>query len=419
MMPDTKVETLKMVLDLSITGQVSLASQTVVTEVMSLISSLGMQAKLTIVSETGKGVEEKINKAIDGHVVKIIDRPDCNVSPKQEYSEDNSPERDGNVFVAINDSAMQKVEAIYDCENVNPLAMDHSTFSGTPMDIIGNTSRAKGHDTLARDSDSDDLRFDGNEDVEGTNEDIGEKQVDLVDLTLTTEPEYLVPSKGSNVSPAKQKIKCLLCGQLFTTKSQLMRHMSRTHYTKQLMSLFGSDTSQCPVCNYRFPSNCQLNKTGHLGATHNKILVVAHPTVKAQLDSLQSSDDLPKKEKHGTISKIERGHKKKRPAICIICPICSASFDTPTHLRRHLCRIHFKEEIFHEANVTDDCLKCPACGRTVNKRLKGSIGEMAVHLGTYSHGYLDKVLPKNVKAALEDMEGRKKGNSRRRIKEIY
>ncbi len=502
LMPDTKVATLKLVLDLSMTGQVVLASKTSMTEVMSVVSSLGMQARLSIDAEKEDGFNEIMEETTDEHVVKIFDKSDHKVSAglsaRKEHSENTSE-----VFVAIQDYCSGEVEVKHNVEDVNPLAMDHSdVLSDVSMDITENSR------------DSDVIEIYASEDPEGTNEDAEEELVGLIGPSSAAQRKQLVPFKRPKVSSEKlKKIKCPLCDCLCATYYRLLRHLSRSHYTKQLLTLFGSDRAKCPVCKHTASKN-YTQMAVHLGATHEKVLMFVQQAVKAQLDSLRSSGQSQeinkrawdkcreyfqtKQDKHpccanftnspqelrfhfasvhcsddlvsafgeensqcnycrigrGCVAKdkdqiilhmvsshplliykfmpdyeasllhhcfqkgkmIKKYKVKRRQQInekdsgktqstdCLICPLCNSLFGQVDHLRRHLCRIHFREEIFHEANVKKGSVKCPDCGHTIRRR---DLGELATHLGSNSHGYLDKILPSNIKAALKSMEEKK------------
>ncbi len=85
--------------------------------------------------------------------------------------------------------------------------------------------------------------------------------------------------------------------------------------------------------------------------------------------------------------------------------MCKFDFDSPSAMKKHLRRSHYKNEILKGGSFVQNCL---VCQRLSHKKSSGTLAPnevwgMAQHLGL-SHGYLEKVLPDSVKRALELME---------------
>ncbi len=191
-------------------------------------------------------------------------------------------------------------------------------------------------------------------------------------------------SKGTATSFSRH-IKCPLCNAAFETFRKFTVHLTRTHYVKKLMSLFGPDKSTCPICKHEFAAGSQKrDKAAHLGLVHKNIFAVSQEAGRAQA-----------RYRH------KRSFGKSGD---YVCPMCSDPFSKFKFLRYHLARVHFREEIFKAANVSNNCKQCPECNLSTSSRKNFHTGAMASHLGSDKHGYLEKVLPQRVKDTLTTMK---------------
>ncbi len=173
-----------------------------------------------------------------------------------------------------------------------------------------------------------------------------------------------------------------LCCRDFTNSPQELRfHLARAHYEDQLLAAHGPIGNLCKLCplEKRYEMQDKRNIVLHMVSSHSYILYSLMNEQEAVL--------------------LQECFKNE-----FNCPICNnESFGTLGYLRRHLCRTHFKDEILKAANGRTECGVCEKFAQT------NHLSHYADHLGT--HGYLDLVLPDDIKEALAVIESHPNGQA--------
>ncbi len=484
MLPDTKVATMKQVLNLSITGQVVVADQAMMDEVMSLVNSLGFKAMLSREITMAQDMSDQDNLAeleaqpvdecygnmsVDGTSVETMDGDNiddneveiCNVSKgliggadKRSSSTDSLKPRDPlttqssnnshNFDKVISNTEQQSEDMVsplevacsdetlchsVDISDSKESIIENNNSRTTPSYLNEELSRTE-NDGLANNDFVfvDELGGCANSqkvDKNGINEKrfpslfsdnindgaemaTGENPADFnIDDGLNLSENNKVFSTSSLLNNSRshlgthqkpitikiskdvtaesnRQIQCSICKRNFETFRKFVVHLTRTHYVKKLMSLFGQDKSTCPLCRHKFPEGSKKrDKTEHLGMAHKKIFALSNQAVKAQ-DKYKSKRSSGKSGDY-------------------MCPLCGIFFGTKSNVKVHLARVHFKDEILKMANISNNCKRCPEC-RLSKKSYKSY--EIVSHLGSDKHGYLDKILPDSIKNALTAMNNK-------------
>ncbi len=170
---------------------------------------------------------------------------------------------------------------------------------------------------------------------------------------------------------AKKRWSC--CKKSMSSPQDLRFHIASAHYEDKLVARYGPVDEPCKLCH--------VDKQYFMEDRKEVILhmVSSHPHILYKLMDAKEAI---------LLQNCFRNDYK--------CPVCNSFYGTFGQLKRHLGRTHYRDNILKMANGKKECDVC----KTISKENQGHFAD---HLGV-KHGYLDRVLPDSVKAALKKME---------------
>ncbi len=206
-----------------------------------------------------------------------------------------------------------------------------------------------------------------------------------------------------------KKYKCPMCDRSFDGLVILKWHLSSlTHFQKEILK-HASRERDCSMCRKLAGNQTRMGKSQlarHLGVTHgflNNLLPKYTKEALKRMESIQS--DTKAKCTLPSFKGTDKEHAAPIKKATASCPLCPRRCTSMYLIESHLAVSHYKEEIFKTAGLVNrDSTQCPQCHMQLVPSQKNCTPNnewhLARHLGM-AHGYLDMVIPDEVKAKLE------------------
>jgi len=247
--------------------------------------------------------------------------------------------------------------------------------------------------------------------------------------TSVVKEEPKVVIKQEPLEHSDTVYKCTLCtARSFNQRSDLLFHLSITHFSRNLNQLYPFKDSQvCPLCNQFRPKNMSSH-ISHVGLKHEEVIKFL-PADLASTLSPSAGDSLPAKPVEKTeetpastapVATTEKLTQKTESAAppaseeepSVQCEMCKANnkmrlFTKRSEFLKHLSLLHFGKALL-QAFPFAEGRNCNLCFETSKKMYTPSKKEVHVcHVGVL-HAKIFELLPKEILQQVMEMPTMKK-----------
>ncbi len=237
--------------------------------------------------------------------------------------------------------------------------------------------------------------------INHNHEDDDEHKEEVEEEWLADKPAYV------SESSSRYHWQCPMCDMTGGGPSNFKQHLSQIHYKDDLLDLWPGDAREpCPFCNKCLFPNYEVKKkisfgnqtiVKHLGSAHNLVLNFVDGPLRAELEAKSGS-------RFEDRIKVQEEDKVK----CLCCPLLFTSVKV---MKQHLSWIHFGNRMLRESESTSHM--CGICQHEPTGD-RGQARDVVKHL-LRMHGYLYKVIPKDMEAELVKLD---QGGYKREIQKM-